>query len=400
MDSIFGSADIDVKAYVSNYYFFPYDPSSNLVHPNTAAYYSDFDFTPYQGDLLAHEPTFQPDYGFIVDTISVNNDNLNDFETDKEQQNAAKDTLPPHFVIHLDTTYFRHKFFDHAGEPVLTDPALFADYFRGIILKAQNLSNDGIFMLMKPTVELVLAYRYHFMNDNNTPDDTSDDFLDHKYEKIILRGIGVVNTYKNYFWPSVDQKLQSPDTQNGEAKLYVKGDAGAETIIELFSPDELYNLRHNNWLINQANIRFYVDESEMNAIPKSQQPAALYLYKYDSKTDLSDLNPVLPDNSTVDLPQLFAVYDGTLREDTLNHLHFYQFNITRHIKDVLRRDSANVRLALRIVPKLSDYVTTKTQNKNSDPDSYLPFGTVLQGNLSTDKPVELNIYYTEPDTIN
>ncbi len=393
VDSIFGHFPIDLKVYYNNYYFFPYDPEQDLHR--SPSYFSDFDFSPLNGTLLYADHTFEPDLGYFVDTIP-RAAGLSDLDIDESVRTTmSKDTVGPMFHVPLDTAFFRQMIFDRAGDPVLTDPTLFKSYFRGLYIETSPLSAFGTYMLMKPQIYLVLAYRYKFTNNNGTPDDESDDYEDHAYEEILLPGIIHVNTYRNEFYPQVAQAIQQPDRQNGADKVYVKGAAGSMGLLEMFNSTELYRLRNNNWLINQAELRLYVDETEMHDVPESQQPARLFLYKYDYRQPIADLDPFLPDGGKVDLNKLVATYDGTLHKDTVNRRSYYQFNITRHIKNILRKDSSNVRLGVRMVTDLPGFLSQL--DLRHDPDAYQPFGTVLQGNLSGDRPVELIIYYTKPE---
>ncbi len=392
LDSVFGNRPFKVQAYESQYYLFPFDPNTNFQQ--IQYFYSDFDFLSHTGNLLADYDQFYPLPDYLVDTLRVNgNVDLPDSEIKPE---FSGDTLHPHFVLKLDTAYFKTKFFDRAGMTILTDNELFKNYFRGIYLHVEPVNNNGSYILFKQgSVQLVLAYRYVFMNDNGTPNDSSDDYPDHAYEKIVLPGVLVINHYEKDFYPQLNQKLQSPDRVNGEAKVYVKGTAGAMGIVELFTPSELYNLRNNNWLINQANIRFYLDENEMAGIEEEQIPAQLYLYKVDQGAPITDLTIELDDGTSAPVNDVIRVYDGTLQKDEDTGERYYEFNVTRHVKDILRKDSSNVRLGLRVSTALSDYIQSRQQGL-ADPDAYIPYGVVLQGNRSTDKPVEFKIYYTKP----
>jgi hypothetical protein len=243
-----------------------------------------------------------------------------------------------------------------------------------------------------------MAYRYVFMNPNGTPDDPSDDYPDHAYEKVILTASTVINLYKNNFYPSVEQKITNSDRANGEDKLYVKGQAASMGVIELFNPTELYELRNNNWLINQANLRLYADEYEMAGIDSIEYPQQLYLYKKESNSKLSDLSLELEDGTPVDQDKILSVYNGRLAKDEETGKYYYEFNITRHIKEVLRKDSANVKLALRASEKLTNFLTNP--NPYKAPDATIPFGVVLKGNRAATDQVELRIYYTEPEDDN
>ncbi len=393
VDSVFGSGPIKLSAYYNNYYLFPYDPNSGFIR--SRSYYSDFNFMQHNTDLLYQNNHFVPDLAFFVDTIPLNTA-FDDLELPEEiKTGLRKDTIGPQFHINLDTTFFRQKIFDKAGQPLITDNNLFQTYFRGLYIHAEADGTSGGMMLLDGSkVYLLLAYRYSFINKNGTPDDPSDDYMDHGYEKILLTGRIKVNVYRNHFYPGVEQAITSADPQTGQEKVYLKGDAGSMGMLRLFDPQELYQLRTNNWIINQANLRFYVDETEMNDVPDAQHPKTLFLYKYDYRTPVTDLSPQLENGQKVDVSEMLKVYDGGLHEDSVTHLKYYNVNITRTVKEILRKDSANVRLGVRITNDLSGFISSI--NRKEDPDADTPFGTVLKGNLAADHPVELRIYYTEP----
>ncbi len=393
LDSVFGDNPFKVKAFESNYYLFPYDPYNNLTE--TRIFYSDFDFMAHTGDLLYEDNQFFVSSDYLIDTLRTASGY--DFNADDVKPGISNDTLPPHFVLPLDTTYFRQHFFDKAGMPVLTDNELFKNHFRGIYIHAEALNNDGSFILFKPGIQLVIAYRYLFMNPNGTPNDPTDDYPDHAYEKIILNPATVINLYRNDFYPYITQQLNAPDTNNGEEKIFVKGQAGAQGTIELFNPTELYELRNNNWLINQANIRFYVDENEMAGIDTTEYPKQLYLYKFESgRPPISDLSTRWETGETLDPNLVLSVYNGRLEKDNESGKYFYEFNITRHVKEVLRKDSSNVKLHLKVMSgTVFDFIQNPNPYKNAD--AYAPYGIVLQGNQAAANPVELRIYYTEPE---
>ncbi len=394
VDSVFGSGPIKLEAYYNNYYLFPYDPNTGFT--TNRQYYSDFNFMQHNTDLLYQNNQFVPDLAFFVDTIPLNVAIDDELDIPEEVKTGLrKDTIGPQFYINLDTTFFRHKIFDKAGQPQLTDQNLFETYFRGLYIHTEAVGSAGGMMLLDGAkVYLILAYRYSFVNNNGTQDDPSDDYVDHGYEKILLFGRMKVNVYRNDFYPGVRQAITSADPQTGQEKVYLKGDAGSMGMLQLFGPQELYELRNNDWIINQANLRFYVDETEMQDVPDAQHPKMLFLYKYDYRQPVSDLNPQLENGQTLDMTKVLEVYDGTLHEDSVTHQKYYNINITRTVKEILRKDSVNVRLGVRVTNDLIGFLSAINQLK--DPDASTPFGTVLKGNLAADHPVELRIYYTEP----
>ena len=115
---------------------------------------------------------------------------------------------------------------------------------------------------------------------------------------------------------------------NGDADVYVKGDAGAETVIELFDEQELRDFRLRDWMINQAELYVYVDENASQDV--LSEPQQLLLYNYDDQQHLIDL--VAPENDN----NGFAAYKGVLQEDEAGN-KYYKFGITRHIRNVLKK---------------------------------------------------------------
>lgn len=395
LDSVYGTQPFKINVYQSKYYLFPYDPSSNLVTPQM--YYSDFDFRSHTGDLLAQEDEFYITSEYLVDTLETNG--YSNFLDEDLQTDLPRDTLPPHLVVRLDTTFFKNRFFNKARMPVLTNNELFKNYFRGLYIEVEPLNDDGSFALFSSgKVQLVLAYRYLFKNQNGTPDDPTDDFFDHAYEKIVLTAITGVNIYKNDFYPAVKQSIIHSNTTSGEEKVYIKGEAGSMAVMELFTPEELYRLRNNNWLINQANIRFYVDENEMAGVDSLEFPSQLYLYKIKYNMPISDLSLKYDNGVNLDINDVLRVYNGRLTVDEDSGKRYYEFNVTRHIKDLLRKDSTNLRLGIRVSSNLAEFVPSYKLKK--DPDICVPYGVVLKGNQAPTEAVELRIYYTEPESNN
>jgi len=392
LDSIFGNGRITVEAYTSEYYLYPYDPDNDLI--SLQQFYSDFDFLSHTGNLLGKKENFYPSPAYLVDTLPSTGYIPSGLEDD--EITISGDTLPPHLVIPLDTIFFRQKFFDRAGLPFLTDNELFKNYFRGIYLHSVATDPEGNFMFLDVNnIQLVLGYRYAFRNNNDTPSDYTDDFIDHGYEKIILKPAAIIEHYEHEYYPSTLSYLENPDKINGEDKIFMQGNASAMGVAELFTPEELYRLRNNNWMINQANLRFYFSEQDMAGIDTVEYPPYLYIYKKSDNSPIADLISVTEDGYNLNIDKVLKGYNGTLNKDEERGLYYYEINITRHIRNILRKDSANVPLGIRISSSLRSFL--EPGSKLADPDAHYPFGVVLQGNRSADMPVEFLIYYTEPE---
>jgi hypothetical protein len=383
IDSIYGNQSFDIDIYELTYLLDSNDPNNNLH--TRRDYYSDFDFSPFKGPLIGSKQDFAPNYNPY---ITYERETDGSYKLDNDGHKIVKDSLGPQFVIDLDTTYFRHKIFDHSGEDILTNNLRFADYFRGVYVDAIPKNNNGrYFMIDFTKAHIEVSYTHDVVNDNNTPADTSDDFIEKVYNELILTfGVPSVNLYKNTFNNTTLTNITTSDEVNGDEKAYIKGNAGATTIIKLFDPTQLREIKNEDWLINHAELIFYVDD---NLVAQTlSKPTRLFLYDYNNNTILADIKA--SENITTGNSYFGGVFD----EDE-NGNHFYKFNITRHIRNIIKKDSLNVKLGLKVI---SGNKMDEIDNKLI-PDNYNPKGIILHGNNTTDvdKKPKLTIYYSDPE---
>ena len=386
LDSVFGFNKFTIKVFENNYLLPAYDPNQNLT--TRRSYDSNFDFNPYKLGLIGEENDFIPDYSAY---ITYKRDTDGTFTLDDNGNKIVKDSLAPRMVIPLDINFFQTKIFDHSGEDIITNADRFMNYFRGIYVDAVAQNNDGRLLLLNSSKgKIVVSYTFDFENDHGTPNDTSDDTVDKTYKELIINmSAPKVNNYINQPSANFQTAVNNSDVVNGDSKIYLKGDAGAEGIISLFDAQQLRDLRSKDWMINQAELIVYVDQDAVNyALSK---PAKLLLYDYDNQKFLVDL--FAAENTT----SSNAYFDGTLQQDD-NDNYYYSFKITRHIRNVLKNNKMNVRLGLRVVSEYSLKQALLTGDTFYDPDRYNPAGTILYGNQTTvvDKKPILKIYYTDP----
>jgi hypothetical protein len=217
-------------------------------------------------------------------------------------------------------------------------------------------------------------------------DDNGD--IDTLYKEMKLKLTApMVNNYVNNLTPEAQTALNNSDMINGDEQIYVKGDAGSEAVIQLFNNQQLHQLRTSDWMINQAELYLYVDKDASEEM--LTETKRLFLYDYDNQKPLVDIYAY--ENTDND----FNAYDGYLQEDD-NGEKYYKFGITRHIRNIIKKDSTNVKLGLRV----TDFIKTTLKEKDlfKDPDAYNPSGIILFGNqtVSGKKPM-LKIYYTDPE---
>ena len=68
-----------------------------------------------------------------------------------------------------------------------------------------------------------------------------------------------------------------------DSRIYMRGGAGTYTDIDLFGDEPtaeatIEEIRNNNWVINEANLIFYVDSDRLSGVGGTTEPPRLYLF--------------------------------------------------------------------------------------------------------------------------
>ncbi len=408
LDSVFGNQPINIKIYESTYFLNAFDPITGLEEPQK--YYSDQQslFEAHLSSLLVDITDFTPSNDGIILTQELNEDESNSADT--------LTRLKPGIRVALDNTFFKEKILDKEGETELFNQNNFIDYFRGIYFKVTSDNDNGTFFLFN-TDDANITASYHYdipkldENDNPVLDDQGNPVLKTVNKNFTLSLSGVqTNVIESNIPSSILSNLASPNTVQGEENLYLKGGDGVISIIELFGPDndqngvadELDELRTKNWLINEANLIFYVNQDIVTG--GDAEPDRLFLYDLKNNTVLEDYSRDI----TVALSANLAIQNhlGILERGSDENGEFYKIRITHHISNLINKDSTNVPLGLVVSQNvtLANFQDLKEEQSpaiSGVPASMVmaPKGTVLYGNATTNqnKKLKLQIYYTEPN---
>jgi len=408
LDSVFGTHPINIKIYESTYFLNSLDPTTGYEEPQK--YYSDQQtlFESHLSSLLADVTDFTPSSDEIILKQELNEDESN-----------ATDTLvrlKPGIRIALDKTFFQEKILDKEGEIELFNQNNFIDYFRGIYFKTTSVNDDGTFFLFNTdNANITMSYHYQIpkLDENDEPiiDEQGNPVLKTVNKNFTLSLSGVqTNVMESTIPTNILSDLASPNTTQGEENLYLKGGDGIISVIELFGPDndqngvadELDELRTKNWLINEANLIFYVNQNIVSG--GEAEPDRIFLFDLKNKTALEDYSR----DVTVGFPQNQAIQNhlGILERGSDEQGEFYKIKITHHISNLINKDSTNVPLGLVVsqnvmLANFQDLKEEQSPSISGIPASMVmaPKGTVLYGNAATDenKKLKLQIYYTEPE---
>ena len=162
---------------------------------------------------------------------------------------------------------------------------------------------------------------------------------------------------------------------------------------------DYFKSKKDSWLINEANITFYVNQNEVSGY----EPDRVMLYDLENNLPIVDYffdsstNNTNPLNSKV-------LYSRILERDEDNNGVKYKLRMTEHLNNILLRDSTNVNLGLYVSTNVNDIQKADVLNANNE---YAPTGTVLSPrgtalygsnpSVPLEKRVQFEIYYTEPN---
>ncbi len=416
LDSIYGSQPINIKIYESNYFLRDLDPNENFEE--LQRYYADQKQL-FEDNLIDASSggrnfltTTIEDFIPSSEEIIVTEDDDTTDDVDEEEK------LPPGLRVELPVDFFKAKIIDKEGGPELINNNNFKEYFRGIYFEVTSDSDDGT-LFGFDVAETKITLNYTRVVTTTSGDTTTSETRDETFV-LSLGGVSV-NVFDNELDTTVETALQNPDVENGEESLYVRGGDGIITVVDLFKdvdekavldgvlvdgengiPDELDSLRVQNWLINEANLIFYVDQSKVTG--GSSEPDRLVIFDINNGRLLLDYT--FDTSSSAEPIDAKTEHLGRLDRGSDENGDFYKIRVTNHISNLIRKDSTNVSLGLMVsqnvlITDFQDLKDTQSPGIEKIPAASIisPEGTVLFGNNTTDqdKKLKLQIYYTKPD---
>lgn len=395
LDSVYGEGKFKLNIYESGYYLNDFDPSTNFEEYQK--YYSDM----YDQINNAKNPLVlndSPDSSQNAEFFFSNEEHVV-YEVDNSGEQVVKERLNPQMKIQLNTDFFQNKFFN-APQGQIDNNNTFKDYFRGVFFQVEDLglgSHLGLLDFSGGAIKIEYTYT------NTDGQEISSDF------SLSFSG-NAINLLQNQFSDSYQNALNSSNEIEGDAKLYLKGGDGSVAFVDLFAGENQENsldsLRlqaaEENWLINEANLVFYIDQEQMNANPFN----SYRIYVYNAEANVPLIDYVQDGTSVVGRPKYNKYVYGGILEKIEGYGYRYKVRVTKHILTLLKNpDAENVKLAVAVIetPGTANYSLLQGEN-NSDSFKLIPltsivhpFGTVLYGNnASEDKRLKLEILYTKP----
>ena len=438
LDSIKGTDPINLKVYESGFVLNDLNPADNFQ--TQQRYYSnqDSDFNANKiGSVLNNSVDVKQNSAFEASKKEVVILKL-DRGLNPILPKEVDVRLTPRLRLVLDKAFFQQKIMNAPAGKLLNNN-VFREYFKGIYFKVENASSGTFMQLDFTKGDITLHYREYASVVNGVPDKYDDSKQDAyvgtpklvaKTLALNMKGncVSLLDTENANVYASA---IAAPNVVNGDSRLYLKGGEGSMAVIDLFGPDnfgsdgttgtpdgvadELNIIRNKGWLINEANLTFFIDRAQMGT---TNEPQRIYLYDLNNRRPLVDWSADMSGISSQPKLSKF-VHDGIIQKESSLGIK-YRIRITNHIRNLIRKDSTNVRLGLgitesigivsnvklktaRIIPGVSPQSPTFTIDRL--PSAYFlnPLGTVLYGNNIApqspgyNKRLKLEIYYTKPN---
>ena len=412
LDSIYGTnllAPFNIKVERSTYFLRDLDPETNFEQ--SQEFFSNQDFSAFTRDVLYDGQETVRD----TEILTFKEDDPDTEDVDESIQVAK--TIGAGIYIPLNKAFFQANILNQEGAQTLLNAANFKNYLRGIRITIGE--SDEIFMLLNLLgANITITYEYDSVDTNGTSDDTSDDSdvtLEGEFVINLITGGGfsntgtsipitgnAVNTFVNEAYPSEIQSAMNLTT-NAD-KIYLKGGAGSFAEIKLFdenaaiSQNVISQIKANNWIINEANLVFYVDRPTLDETSGSIEPLRLYLFTEDNYSPLYNPSTELSVSGATSLTA-YPFYSGLLEKENGKGVK-YKIRITDYLNNLLSGDLENVTLGLSVssdirITSVGSAMVGGDDSKIPVMSTINPFGTVLYGSTAeASKKLQLEIKYT------
>jgi len=398
LDSIYGNreAPFNFKVERSTYFLRDLDPDAGFLE--SQEYYSTQVFSPdFVSDIL-----FDGEVTISDEEILVPAEDDPDTEADESLNEPTR--IQPGIQVALDPTFFQQNILDKEGQTELLSQANFSEFLRGLHLSVNPITDDVLLILDITDATITITYEYDTKENDEIVKEEADYELTLISRDLTFGTIigNAVNTLINESFSS--EIANDMDTNENADRIYLKGGSGAYSEIQLFEEnngeDILNDIKTNNWIVNEANLIFYVDREALDMAGTINEPPSLYLFNTETNSPIYDLRVA----SDPDIRNRINInYGGTLEKEN-NKGVSYKLKITNHINDIIIRDSTNVTLGLSVTADLATVNTKNAVLDMSEEDlpvsaTITPLSTVLFGNNvpieEEDLKLKLEIFYTE-----
>lgn len=338
IDSLLGNrnAQFTLKVQELTYYLSPLDPAYNF-----ASYKPYFNDTDYEAQGFTGAVLFEDQMQLDFEELRFNFTE-DDPETEVDETTQVGERLSPRIRVPLDTVFFQENLIDLEGTDALRDLNSFQSHLKGIIVEANNFSDDLMMLLDVENAVIKVTYTLDFYNDAGTTDDLTDDYTTQVDEtfNVLLSGVTFNTVSHENNNSQIDAAVQAGIRNETSEKIWVKGGQYLARV-SLFGSDPaaqaaaIRPIKEELRLVSEANLRFYVSDLYTNS-PSLYLPERLYLY-------LSSSGNPLPDyavDNTIGIGVTNGdkyILGGLLQYTEAGTPSHYEFTITENINALLEK---------------------------------------------------------------
>jgi hypothetical protein len=474
LDSVYGYAEtakFKLHVYENKYFLRDYDPATDFE--SAQKYFSNEKFLvdAYKGtELLNNSTKVAQNEEFLISNKEIyiyktngNGEYLNDSGAVLSDQNnpalrVIKERKLPGIWLDLKNSFFQQKILDASASGVLFNNNVFKNYFRGLLFEVEAITPDqgALAMLDFSSAEIKIIYKAsNVAPTTEAPNPTRSRKvlnLQMGYKSSTAKRANCINFIDHTKSADYQAKLASSDEINGDEHLYLKGGNGSVAFLDVFGPDvkkavndvmvpepngngipdeleELrINMKLNRWLVNEANLVFYVDQSALHhqaSLSNSKQiePERIYIFDATNNKPILDYNA---DNSNGTTPKKNkGAFGGLIERETVAEPNGnkkgikYKVRLTEYIRQLIKNENTNyddnVRLGVAVIEDINspanaainpaNPITIGTSQVPFIPVSTVmsPLGTILYGTKipasdpNVAKKLKLEIYFTKPN---
>ena len=418
LDSLYGGeSKINLEIYENGYFLRNFDPNSENF--GVQKYFTD-DFSIIDnakiGTPLNDDENTAQNSNFYFSNKEIIETKID--ESDDEAEPTIT-RVAPGISMKLKKEFFADKLFNPNTTSQLLNNNNFVNHFRGLFFKVNPVAgeNGSLKMLDFGDGDITVFYKETTMvDDDNDPETPSIERIVDRTMVLSLGG-NRASLIEHTNSAAYDQALQNPNTDEGDPLLWIKGNQGSLAVIKLFGrndddtnngiTEELELIKENNWQINEANLTFVINRTELL---ESEEPVRVFLYDIPNQRALVDYT--FDQSVNAGKPKLNKFIHGGIieREITSGGRGVrYKIRITNHIRNIVRNDSTNVRLGLVVTEDIAaanilaaSFKNPSQNNVSSVPAAAVmnPLGTILYGtnpSVEDENRLKLNIFYTKPN---
>lgn len=413
LDSIYGAMDMPFNLKVERNTFFLRDLDPNANFQEAQAYFSSQEFSPnFVSDVLF-------DGDVVIDDKEILIAQQDDEATTEVDESLTFVKRGPGIRVALNSQFFQDNILDKEGSSDLFSQTNFANFVRGLHLSLDSSAPEGLMLLLDiRRANIVMTYSYDFYNNNGTTTVTTDDKVEQREREYTINFItgtdatgtagNAVNTFANEAYP--DAVAQTLDNNQNTDRIYLKGGAGVFAEINLFETDNgldiINEIKAQNWIVNEANLVFYIDNEQTAAAGGIINPPRLYMYNAETNAPLYNAATERSEQNAGAIFGSFLNYDGII-ENSMEDGIKYSVRITDHINNLVVRDSLNTTLGLTLTSNIQNTNTANAMLADGEEKdlpntaTLTPLGTVLfggnipEGDPNYDKRLRLEISFTK-----